>query len=90
MKVILYKCKINVSAVAQWQIWGRGPGGLLPAPLFLAQTEAQRAEKIFLGECPPPAFSQGLDDHPSYLSDPPLKWSHFMSYDTFNYNMAIK
>lgn len=70
MKVILYKCKINVSAV------GLRPKGL---------------KRVFWENAPPPpAFSQGLDVHPSYLSDPPLKWSHFMSYDTFNYNMAIK
>ena len=37
-------------------------------PLFLDQTEAQRAENIFFGDCPPP-LSQGLDDPPS------LSWS---------------
>ena len=53
----------------QWQIQGRGPGGL--PPLFLDQTEVQRAEKKF-GETsppflrvwmtpPPPTLSQGLD-----------------------------
>ena len=31
---------------------GEGPGGPVP-PLFLDQTEAQRAENIFLGDCPP-------------------------------------
>ena len=43
-------------------------------PLFLAQTEALRVEKIFL--IPPPPLSQGLDDRPLLLSeglDPPLK-----------------
>ena len=43
-------------------------------PLFLAQTEALRVEKIFL--IPPPPFSQGLDDRPLLLSeglDRPLK-----------------
>ena len=37
---------------SEWWIQGRGPGGLDPL-LFLDQTEAQRAEKIFL-ETPPP------------------------------------
>ena len=31
---------------------GEGPGG--PAPFFLDQTEARRAENIFLGDRPPP------------------------------------
>ena len=35
-----------------------GPGG---PPLFLDQTEAQRAQKNFFGDWPPP-LSQGLDD----------------------------
>ena len=37
----------------QWRIQGRGQGGGAP-PLFLDQTEAQRAEKNFFGGCPPP------------------------------------
>ena len=48
---------------------GEGPGGpSLPLPLFLDQTEAQRAEKKCFGDRPqpppPPPFisrSQGLD-----------------------------
>ena len=54
---------------SEWWIQGRGSGGLDPL-LFLDQTEAQRAEKIFFGDpppllkvlddCPPP-LSQGLD-----------------------------
>ena len=37
-------------------------------PLFLDQTEARRAEKIFLTPVPPPLLSKGLDDRPpSYL-----------------------
>ena len=46
-----------------WRIQGRGPG---PAPpiLVLDQTEARRAEKIFLGDRPPTPFSKGLDDRP--------------------------
>ena len=31
-------------------------------PLFLDQTDAQRAKKIFLRPPPPPPLSQGLDD----------------------------
>ena len=53
----------------QWQIQERGLGaGPRPLPLFLDQTEAQRAEKEFVGDrpqpSPPPPFisrSQGLD-----------------------------
>ena len=36
----------------QWRIQERGPGG--PPPFFLDQTEARRAENIFLGDRPPP------------------------------------
>ena len=48
----------------QRQIQGRGTRGPDPAvPLFLYQTEARRAEKIFFGDQPhPPPRSQGLDD----------------------------
>ena len=35
----------------------RGPG----PPLFLDQTEAQRAKKFFFGDCPPPPLPQSLD-----------------------------
>ena len=46
----------------QWRIQGRDPEG--PGhPLFLDQTEARRAEKIFLRPEPPP-LSQGRDDRP--------------------------
>ena len=45
-----------------WRIQGRGQGGPGPPPLFLDQTEARRAEKNFLGDCPhPPPPFQGLD-----------------------------
>ena len=40
----------------KWRIQRRGPG----RSLFLDQTEARRAENIFLGETAPP-FSQGLN-----------------------------
>ena len=36
----------------QWRIQERGPGG--PPPFFLDQTEARRAENIFLGDRSPP------------------------------------
>ena len=58
----------------QWWIQGRGPG-VRPPPLFLDQTEAQRAKKIFLETAhpPPPLFSQGLD--------PALALSNFEQLD---------
>ena len=38
-------------------------GSASPPPLFLDQTEDQKAEKSFLGTSPPsPPLSQGLDD----------------------------
>ena len=40
----------------QWRIQAKGP------LLFLDQTEARRAEKVFWR--PPPALSKGLDDRP--------------------------
>ena len=43
-----------------------GPGGP-GSPLFLEKTEARRDEKNFLGGCPPPTLSEGLD--------PPLDFS---------------
>ena len=39
--------------------------GGAPPPLFLDQTEAQRAAKIFLETFPPPPLSKGLDDRPT-------------------------
>ena len=47
---------------------GKGPGGPAPPPLFLDQTEAQKAKKNFFGDHPPPPLSKGLDDRaPTYL-----------------------
>ena len=43
----------------QWPIQGRGLG-VRPPPLFLDQTEAQRAKRIFLETAHPP-FSEGRD-----------------------------
>ena len=43
-----------------WRIQGRGPGD--PPPLFLDQTETQRAEKKNFSRPPPsPFLSEGLD-----------------------------
>lgn len=44
-----------------------GARGGRPPPLFLVQTEAQRAEKIFLGDRPL-ALSNGPDDRPPLIS----------------------
>ena len=49
----------------QWplQEGGGGGGGAPGPPLFLDQTEAQRAKKnVFFETVPPPPLSQGLDD----------------------------
>ena len=54
---------------------GPGPPPPPPPPLFLDQTEARRAQKIFL-RSPRPALSQGLEERGALLSkglDPPLK-----------------
>ena len=40
---------------------GGARGARPPFPLFLDQTEARRAEKIFSGDRPPTPLSQGLD-----------------------------
>ena len=42
---------------------GEGTGGPGLSPLFLDQTEAQRAEKLFFGDWPP-RLSKGLDKSP--------------------------
>ena len=57
---------------------GRARGSPPAPPLFLDQTEARRAEKIFLVTAPLPHLSQGLDDPPPppFLSEgfnPPLE-----------------
>ena len=63
----------------QRQIQGRGTRGPDPAvPLFLYQTEARRAEKIFFGDQPhpppPPISGSGWPPPPRYLEnlDSPL------------------
>ena len=51
-------------------MYSGGSRGGQASPLFLDQTEAQRAEKLF-GRPPPPPLFKGLDDqHP-----PPLPLS---------------
>ena len=54
--VTLFTCYV----IPQWWIQGSGPGGQDPRPLFLDETEAQRAKKNFFGDQAPP-LSQGLD-----------------------------
>ena len=54
---------------------GEGPGGPAPPPLFLDQTEARGAEKIFFGD-PPPYLRVWMTPPPPFFSeglDPPLK-----------------
>ena len=64
LHILNIKAVFHIAAF-QWRIQGRGPGGPLPPPpLFLDQTEAQRAAKnlFFLRPPPPPTFlSEGLD-----------------------------
>ena len=62
----------------QWQVQGRGWGGWQP-PLFLDQTEAQRAKKHFFFDRAPPYLSAWMTaTHPpphlalSEGQDPPL------------------
>ena len=61
---------LNCLSTLQWQIQGRarGPPPPSPPPLFLDQTEAQRAEKIWGRPVPPPLLSKGLDDRPHLIS----------------------
>ena len=47
---------------------GGARGAPPPLPLFLNQTDARRAEKMFGGGTGPP-LSQGLDDRPRLLSE---------------------
>ena len=47
----------------QWRIQGSGPGDL-GLPLFLDQAEARRAEKIFLGDRPPPYLRVWMTPNP--------------------------
>ena len=51
-----------------------------PSLYFFYQTEARRPEKIFLGDCPPPLLSKGLDDHPL----PPLSQGLNPALDSVN------
>ena len=55
----------------QWGIQGRGPGGPLPPPSFLDQTEARSAEKSSSGVRPTPFpfLSKSLDNGaPPFIS----------------------
>ena len=51
-----------------YQISGESRAGACP-PLFLDQTEAQRAEKNFFKTAPPLPLSRGLDDRTPSLSE---------------------
>ena len=60
----------------QWQIQGRGRGDRA-SPLFLAQTEARKANKFFFLETTPPLYLRvWMTAPPSHLSEglhPPLQ-----------------
>lgn len=45
-----------VNSLGTWRIQGRGPGGLILAPLFLDQSKARSAEKNFFWDRPRPFF----------------------------------
>ena len=82
---MITKLLINSTLDTQWLNSGRSRGGTWGPPLFLNQTEAWRAEKIFL-EAPP---SKGLDDTPP---PPPTPFILRSGFDTaegigINYNI---
>ena len=59
---------------------GGSRGGARVPPLFLDQTVARGAEKIFFWNPPPPHLSKGLDDRATPLSpglDPALDYTEF-------------
>ena len=69
----------------QWQIHERGLVGLPPPlpPLFLDQTEAQRAKKNVFETPPPPSLRVWMTVPPSPLSEglgPPLKLTVYKCY----------
>ena len=70
---------INFLHTIQWQVQGRGPG----PRLFLAHTEARRAEKKNWDY--PPPLSQGLDDPPPRLSNSATSISSLIKYGYENY-----
>ena len=81
---MITKLLINSTLDTQWLNSGRSRGGTWGPPLFLNQTEAWRAEKIFL-EAP---LSKGLDDTPP----PPTPFILRSGFDTaegigINYNI---
>ena len=53
-------------------------------PLFLDQTEAQRAEQIFFGDCPPPQ-----DDPPLPLISKSGFGNAWLTEDNNNHTIAI-
>ena len=59
----------------QWRIQERGPGG--PPPFFLDQTEARRAENIFLGDRSPPYLRVWMTPPP-----PPPPTHNLISVET--------
>ena len=67
--------QIEWSGRMTWGVSDRSRGGAGgPPPLVLDQTEAQRAEKNFFWDCPPPVIS-GSDDRALPLPEglnPPL------------------
>ena len=71
---------INFLHTIHWRVQGRGRG----PRLFLAHTEAQRAEKKIL-RSPPPLLSQGLDDPPPSLSGSATSISSLIKYGYENY-----
>ena len=52
VSLVLEKCRVKKSFKWQWRIQGMGPGDS-GSPLFLDQTEARRAENIFLENSTP-------------------------------------
>ena len=69
---------------SEWWIQGRGSGGLDPL-LFLDQTEAQRAEKIFFGDPPPPPYQRFWMTASPYLK----VWMRHCQHSLFAQRAAI-
>ena len=74
---------IRFAGGKQWRIQGRGPGAA--SPLFLDQTEARRAEKMFFETAPPPPLLPYLSvwaepGEISFLHDYDVKMPYFAFY----------